>query len=632
MAAERTTKVHGDVCLHTIFEQQAARQPQRIALRLDDRQLTYGELNSRANQLAQVLRRLGVGPETLVGLYTERSLEMIVGLIAILKAGGAYLPIDTMYPKDRISFMLQDAQVSVLLTQHELQASVAETEAHVICLDTEWEAIAQESTDNLALEISSQNLAYVIYTSGSTGMPKGCLITHHNAVRLMQSSEHWYGFNENDIVTLFHSHAFDFSVWEMWSALHYGGQLVLVPYGVSRSPETFLQLLRDRRVTVLNQTPSAFRQLQHADELAGETGLALRLIILGGETLDFPSLGPWFDKHGDQQPHVINTYGITETTVLATYRRVRREDTINNEGSKVGVPIPDLQLHILDEQMQPTATGNAGEIYVGGEGVGRGYLNRRELTQARFIDDPFSSETGRRLYRSGDLARRVADGDIEYLGRIDQQVKIRGFRIELGEIEVAVRQHPGVRDAAVLLDETGEDKRLVAYIVPGAVTPSASELRTFLSSSLPDYMLPALFVTLEKLPLTAHGKLDRKALPAAVAPDAGSTPRVAHRSAVEEEIATIWKECLGIDGVGVDENFFDIGGHSLSAMRVVVRLRSVFDVDISVADLFQHSTIESLAVAIEAMRLEAHSDEELLRMLAEIEEAGTESQSTLDVK
>jgi len=462
--------------LHELFEEQVERTPDHVALTFEDQSLTYRELNARANQLASFLRRLGVGPESLVGLYTERSLGIVVGLMGILKAGGAYVPIDPAYPKDRIGFMLQDSQVSVLLTQESLLASICDPQARVVCLDSEWKTIAQESPDNLSVGVKPDNLAYVIYTSGSTGKPKGCLVTHYNVVRLMQATEPWFHFDDIDVWTLFHSHAFDFSVWEIWGALLYGGRLVVVPYWISRSPERFHQLLREQSVTVLNQTPSAFRQLIQADQAAKDAELKLRVVIFGGEALELESLRPWFEKHGDQRPQLVNMYGITETTVHVTYRPLSLDDLQQASGSVIGGPIPDLTLYILDSQLQPTPIGVPGEICVGGAGVARGYLNRPELTQQRFIENPCSPQSGDRLYRSGDLARRLANGDIEYLGRIDQQVKIRGFRIELGEIESTLATHPGVRESVVIAreDEPG-DKRLVAYLVPDSEYKGADQ-------------------------------------------------------------------------------------------------------------------------------------------------------------
>lgn len=593
-----------DLCLHQVFEQQVDRTPDAVAVSFEDQRLTYRELNVRANQLAAYLRNLGVGPETLVALRTERSLDTVVGLIGILKSGGAYLPIDTAYPKDRVSFMLEDAQVRVLLTQEPLLASLVETSARVVCLDTEWATIAREGTGTPSNDAGPDSLAYVIYTSGSTGKPKGCLVTHQNVVRLMRATHEWFQFHEGDVWTLFHSHAFDFSVWEIWGALLYGGRLVVVPYWVTRSPDLFHNLLCDQRVTVLNQTPSAFRELIHADERAGDSEMALRLVIFGGEALKLESLRPWFEKHGDERPQLVNMYGITETTVHVTYRPISFHDVREGRGSVIGGPIPDLVLYILDSQLQPVPVGVPGEICVGGAGVARGYLNRPELTRERFIDDPFCSEPGARLYRSGDLARRLANGDVEYLGRIDQQVKIRGFRIELGEIEAATAQHPGVKECVVIArEDRGGDKRLVAYIVASPdARPEAGTLREFLTKRLPEYMVPSAFVTLDRIPLTENGKLDRRALPdpsripVLVAPDASR--RNAARDDVETVLTAIWESVLDQRPIGRTDNFFEIGGHSLVAARLFATMEKVLGKALPLATLFQAPTIEKLSAVL----------------------------------
>ena len=606
-------------CLHQLFEAQVERTPDAVAVVFEEAQLTYRELSERANQLAHYLVRFGAGPDKLIGLYTERSLDTLIGILGILKAGAAYLPIDPVYPKERIRFMLEDAKVSVLVTESSLLALLGETDGFVICLDTNRANIQKENTDSPANSASPENLAYAIYTSGSTGKPKGCLVTHYNVVRLMQAMDPWVQSNPQDVWTLFHSHAFDFSVWEIWGALLYGARLVVVPYLVSRSPKLFHELLRDRKVTVLNQTPSAFRQLMQIDLQSGDNDLALRLVIFDGEALDFQSLRPWFQKHGDQRPLLANCYGITETTVHVTYRPVSMEDTREGVGSLIGEPLADLSLYLLDAELQPTATGTPGEIFVGGAGVTRGYLNRPELTEARFIADPFSAEPGSRLYRSGDLARRLENGEIEFLGRIDNQLKIRGFRIELGEIEAALRQHPAIRDAVV--NPVGQDaeKTLVAYIVPSQAAPSADELRAFLTPILPDYMLPSAFVTLQSIPLNANGKTDRRALPLPNQENKATTEYVAPSSPVEMELADIWKESLGVERVGIHENFFHIGGHSLGAMRVAVRIQRSFDVDIPVSVIFANPTIAALAIVIDENLSSLQSDEDLLRMLDEIE-------------
>ncbi|MBD0340874.1 MAG: amino acid adenylation domain-containing protein, partial [Microcoleus sp. Co-bin12] len=494
-----------DRCIHQLFEAQAQRTPDAVAVVFEDQKLTYRELNERANQLAHYLQQLGVKPEVLVGICVERSLLTIVGILGIIKAGGAYVPLDPANPIDRTAFILQDASVSVLLTQETLLETLPEYSGKVICLEADSEAIAQNSTDNPNSHATAENLAYVIYTSGSTGQPKGVLVTHGNVVRLFAATQSWYNFSEGDVWTLFHSYAFDFSVWELWGALIYGGRLVIVPYFVARSPIAFYELLCRERVTVLNQTPSAFRQLMQAEESV-QTGnnLSLRWVIFGGEALELPSLKPWFERHGDRSPQLVNMYGITETTVHVTYRPLSLAD-LNGQGSVIGCAIPDLQLYILDKNRQLVPVGIPGEMYVSGAGVARGYLNRPDLTAERFISNPFSEKKEARLYKTGDLARYLPNGDIEYLGRSDHQVKIRGFRIELGEIEAAIGQHPAVRETVVLVREDNPgDKRLVAYIVSNSALKTQdseliNDLRCYLKQKLPQYMMPSAFVLLESL-------------------------------------------------------------------------------------------------------------------------------------
>src|SRR5215217_896440 len=426
------------------FEAQVDRTPDAIAVTFESSHLTYRDLDARANGLAQVLLRHGVGPDVLVGVCLERGLDLVVALLGILKAGGAYLPLDPSYPKENLAFMLEDAQAPVLITQTSLEDRVPAPGAAVVRLDAEPSSSAAAPRPPRCNAPS--DLAYVIYTSGSTGRPKGVMVRHDNVVRLFTATDAWFHFGPEDVWTLFHSYAFDFSVWELWGALLYGGRLVVVPYWVSRSPEAFHRLLADKHVTVLNQTPTAFRQLIHAEQQAAARGplptLALRYVVFGGEALDLAALRPWFERHGDARPTLVNMYGITETTVHVTYRPVRMEDVERPWSSVIGAPIPDLQIYLLDALGQPVPVGVPGEIHVGGAGVARGYLRRPELTAARFVEDRFGPVRGRRLYRAGDLARRLANGDLEYLGRIDNQVKIRGFRIELGEVESALSTHP----------------------------------------------------------------------------------------------------------------------------------------------------------------------------------------------
>ena len=588
-------------CLHERFEERVRLGPDRVAVACDGESLTYSELNQRANGLAWRLQSLGVGPDVLVGLRTERSLDLVVGVLGILKAGGAYLPLEPAYPQERVQFMLDDSGVEVVVTETAFASDLESTSARLVLLDRERDE-AEQAPDT---GVTPENLAYVIYTSGSTGKPKGVLISHSNVTRLFDATEGWFEFGPDDVWTLFHSYAFDFSVWELWGALLYGGRLVVVPYLVSRSPEDFRELLLREQVTVLNQTPSAFRQLIQADADAGPPATtALRYVIFGGEALELASLRPWIERHGDRQPQLVNMYGITETTVHATYRPITLDDLESGTGSVIGVPIPDLRLLLLDPHGAPAPVGVPGEIHVGGAGVARGYLNRDQLTAERFLPDPYSSNGGK-LYRSGDLARRLENGELEYLGRIDDQVKLRGYRIELGEIEAVLTGHPDVTECAVIArEDIPGDKRLVAYVVADRAT--TDDLRTHLKRHLPDYMIPAQFTQLPKLPLTANGKVDRNALPAPDHEASGARAQhVAPRTPTESRIAAIWGEALGIPSPGIHDNFFEVGGHSLKAAEIVTKLRSALKVDVGMRHLFEQPTIAGLAEIVDVLAVAA---------------------------
>ncbi|QYX31215.1 non-ribosomal peptide synthetase [Sphaerospermopsis torques-reginae] len=455
-------------CLHEIFTQQAKLRPQQTALIFEQEKLTYSEVNHRANQLAHYLINTGVKPEARVGLWLSRSLDLVIAILGILKAGGVYVLFDPDYPSDRIAYMLEDSQVTILLTHTQFQTQIPPHTAKTIFIDNCQTEITQAPTTEPEILVLPDNAAYIIYTSGSTGKPKGVVVTHRHVVRLMLATEKWFKFNAKDVWTLFHSCAFDFSVWEIWGALFYGGRLVIVPYLVSRSPEEFYNLLCEEKVTVLNQTPSAFRQLIQAESILCREGeLELRYVIFGGEALDLASLEPWFERHDDQFPLLVNMYGITETTVHVTYRPLSLKDVKKRLGSLIGKPIPDLSLYILDRHFQPVPIGVVGEMYIGGAGVTRGYFHRPQLTAERMIPNPFNNKNPERLYKTGDLARFLDNGDIEYIGRNDHQVKVRGFRIELGEIAAVIKRHPEVRDALVIVrEENKEDIRIEAYIIP----------------------------------------------------------------------------------------------------------------------------------------------------------------------
>ena len=443
----------------------------------------------------------------------------------------------------------------------------------------------------------------MIYTSGSAGQPKGTLVSHYNVVRLFEATRQLFNFGPDDVWTLFHSCAFDFSVWEIFGSLLHGGKLVIVSYWMSRSPDEYYRLLSEQRVTVLNQTPSAFGQLIRAEDQRGEPlPLSLKWVILGGEALDVKDLGGWFARHGHERPAVINMYGITETTVHVTHRRITAND-VEEGRSVIGPAMQDMWIYILDPQGRPVPVGARGEIHVGGGGVAIGYLNRPELNERRFVADRFSQEPGARMYRSGDLARFLPNGDIEYLGRIDDQVKIRGFRVALGEVKAYLTRHPAVKDVVVVAQDgpNGSGVQMLAYVIPAADPASSSELREYLRRSLPDYMLPAHFINVAAFPLTSNGKVDKRALPLPLASFAAPAADLAAPSNdVEAALAEIWKEELGLERVGVNENFFDLGGHSLLMARVQRRISGSFGRSLSMAQLFQASTIRALAAALGA--------------------------------
>ncbi|MCY1490218.1 Dimodular nonribosomal peptide synthase [compost metagenome] len=580
--------------LHQLFEARAAERPEAIALSCESERMTYAELNAQANRLAHKLRELGVGAEVRVGIATERAMPLVVGLLAILKAGGAYVPLDPEYPADRLAHMIEDSGITLLLTQGHLQHGLPmQGGVGVLCLEQlDLAGYSAENPDNRS---AADNLAYVIYTSGSTGRPKGALLSHANVTRLLGATAEDFRFGADDVWTLFHSYAFDFSVWELFGALCTGGRLVVVPYFVSRSPEAFHQLLADERVTVLNQTPTAFRQLLPL-AVTSERELALRVVIFGGEALELASLKPWFERFGDRQPTLVNMYGITETTVHVTYRPISLADLEGPAQSPIGRPIHDLAWYLLDANLQPVPVGVTGELYVAGAGLARGYHGRAGLSAERFVPSPFAS--GERLYRSGDLARQRADGGIDYLGRKDQQVKIRGFRIELGEIEARLLEQAGVRQAALAVQQGAAGAQLCAYVVPEQqpADPLAwrEALRNALKAGLPDYMVPAHLLLLDQLPLTGNGKLDRKALPAPDA-DAWQRPYEAPQGELEGRIAAIWAEVLEVERVGRGDNFFDLGGHSLLAAQASARVELELGIELPLRALFESADLQAYA-------------------------------------
>lgn len=601
-------------CLHELFAEQVQQRPGAIAVCAGKEQVTYRDLAERADRLGRTLRRLGVRSDILVGLYIDRSIELIVGMLAILKAGGAYVPIDPAYPPNRVRFLIADSRVAALVSVPEIAESLRDTGVPVLCERVELD---EEAVHGAAKEaaVADSNLAYVIYTSGTTGQPKGVLIEHRSVVRLFTQTAPWFGFGPSDVWTMFHSPSFDFSVWEIWGALLHGGRLVLVPSDIARSPYAFSRLLREERVTVLNQTPSAFRQLIQAEQ--GDTPareLALRLVVLGGEKLEPAVLAPWFARHGELRPQLVNMYGITETTVHVTYKPITDKMSAAREASLIGEPIPDLRLLLLDACGQEVTDGAPGELHVAGPGLARGYLNRPALTAERFIERTEPSGTPLRLYRSGDLAVRRSDGELVYLGRADEQVKVRGFRVEPSEIEACLLAHPAVAQAVVRVRDFGEaDLRLVAFIVRSRgseelPTELVRALRQRAARELPLHMRPSQILLVDAIPLTAHGKLDKQALLRHAeeferSDEAGAQaedPPAGYASATERQVAAIVTEILRQPPPSVSADLLAAGLTSLALVRILLQLNRRFGVSLSPSDLGEVLSVESLAAAIRA--------------------------------
>jgi amino acid adenylation domain-containing protein len=649
----QTERDYPDRLCHQLFEEWAAQNPEAIALGFGEQQYTYQQLNNGSNQLANYLRKLGVGSETLVGICMEPSPVMVTCLLGILKAGGAYLPLDPTYPPERLQFMLEDAQVSVLLTLHDFGLGITEQnietkEANdlpnliqnlkVVCLNREWEAIAIESEEiSIPDNENCSNLAYVVYTSGSTGKPKGVAVTHR-AVNRLVCNTNYISLEPGDKVAQCSNISFDAATFEIWGALLNGAQLVFINREITLSPQDFAQEIRQQEISVLFLTTALFNQIVRE---VPDSFSSLRYLLFGGEAVDVR----WVKavrKHGAPE-HLLHVYGPTENTTFTSWYEVQDvAATI-----PIGRAIANTQIYLLDTHLKPVPIGVTGEIYIGGDGLARGYLNRPELTAERFISNPFTKAEVRsmkdetenplltssftlhpftkaevrsmkdetenplltssftlhpseRLYKTGDLARYLPDGNLEFVGRIDDQVKLRGFRIELGEIETVLNQHPAVRETVVMMrEDRRSDRCLVAYIVSNSDQNLTSSMRSFLKTKLPSYMIPAAFVVLEKLPLTPNGKVDRQALPS---PDAVGLPEIEQvpRTSVEVELVQIWAEILGKQ-VGISDNFFELGGHSLLATQLVSRIRDRFGVQVPLRSLFETPTISGLAQYIEAM-------------------------------
>jgi amino acid adenylation domain-containing protein len=586
----RTEAEYPNDCLHPLLEAQARRTPQATAVEFRERSLTYEELHWRANQLARLLEQRGVRRETLVGLCVERSLEMVVALLGILKAGAAYVPLDPAYPRDRIQHVLEDAHVELLITQADLLSQMPSTAAKTICLDPEWKALAGLSGEPVTAEVGAENLAYVIYTSGSTGKPKGVQLEHRSLVNFLCSMQREPGFKQDDILVAVTTLSFDIAGLEMFLPLLSGGRVVIAPREATYDGRLLAELIDQSKATVMQATPATWRLLFES----GWRGNRQLKVLVGGEALPAELAHELVTRCGP----VWNMYGPTETTIWSSVYRVQ-----GDEGRilPIGRPIANTTFYILDDQKQPVAVGGEGELYIGGDGLARGYFERPELTAEKFLADPFRSRPQARMYRTGDLARFRGDGNVEYLGRLDHQVKIRGFRIELGEIEAVIDLHPEVLRSVVVAREEGSgDKRLVAYVVSGTEsTVSSAELREHARQQLPDYMIPAAIVQLATLPLTPNGKVDRKALPAPKATDfASDVNYVAPRDPVEAKLAGLWEETLGIRPIGVQTSFFDLGGRSLLAAQLFTRISRAFGRDLPLATLFRAPTIEKLAAEL----------------------------------
>ncbi len=579
-----------DKCIHQLFEAQVEQTPDAVAVVFEDEQLTYRELNTRTNQLARHLRSLGVSPDGLVGICVERSLEMVVGLLGILKAGGAYVPLDPGYPIERLAFMLEDAQVPILLTQQRLVGRLPKHGATVVCLDTDWEIMAKEDTENPTRNVKADNLAYVIYTSGSTGKPKGVQIEHQGLLNLVFWHQRAFSLSPADRATQIAGPAFDAAVWELWPYLTAGASIYIANEETRISPVPLRDWLVASAITItFLPTPLAESVLS----LDWPSKIALRTLLTGGDKLHkYPSRSLPFK--------LVNNYGPTENTVVTTSGGISSRE-LTDKTPTIGRPIANTQVYLLDKNLQPVPIGIPGEIYVGGAGLARGYLNHPDQTALAFIPNPFSNTPSRRLYKTGDLARYLPDGNIEFLGRLDDQVKIRGFRIELGEIEVVLAQHPAVQEVAVMVrEDIPGNKRLVAYLVVNQLAaPTIPQLQQFLKQKLPEYMVPSAFVLLDALPLTSNGKIDRRALPA---PDTScfnlKTSFVSPRDTLELQLVQIWEEVLDVHPVGVRDNFFDLGGHSLLAITLMGRIQQKIGKNLPLPTLFQNATIEHLASSL----------------------------------
>ena len=605
-------------CIHELFEEQAARRPEAIAVVCDGRELTYEELNRQANRLARHLRGLGVGPETMVGVLMERSSEMVIGLLGVLKAGGAYVPLDLNYPKQRLGLMLEETQVGLILTQEQWQKSLPEFNGAVLCLDSELALFGDKEKNNLSTVNHPDSLAFVFYTSGSTGKPKGVMAMQRNAVNYLTCLVRDHQISAADVVLQTASLSFDAAVRDIIGPLIAGAKLVLVADNDVKDPFVLLSRIKEHSVTcILSIVPTMLRSLADAAAETGTTGTTLRLILTSGESL---SLSECVRVRALLGEHVsiFNQYGATECTMSST--RYRVPEALSSGMALVGKPIANSEVYIVDANFRQCPVGVPGEIHIGGVGVARGYLESPELTALKYIPNPFSKEAGGRLYRTGDLGRFLDSGEIELHGRVDRQVKVRGMRIEPGEIEAVLNDHENVREAVVIVrEDTPGNQRLVAYVV---LRQPDHNLRAFVKARVPDHMLPACFVVMDRLPVTPNGKVDYAALPIPNEASFESVKEfVAPRTPVEETLGQIWREILGIERVGIYDNFFELGGHSLLATQVVSRVRKTLKVDLPLRAIFDSPVIADLATTVESMsRMESDETEKLAQLVERIDQ------------
>jgi amino acid adenylation domain-containing protein len=601
-----------DVCIPHLVSAQATRAPDGIALRHGQASLTYRELDQRANQLARLLKSLGVGSDVVVAIYLNRSVAMVVAALAILKAGGAYLPLDPSSPPDRLTFLLKDAQTRIVVTGPCLAGTLPVKPEHVVALDPQGKMASDQPSDPVTTQVKAESLAYVIYTSGSTGQPKGVELTHRGLLNLVLWHQSAFQVGPDDRASQLAALGFDAAVWEIWPYLTAGASVQLADGVAVNEPAAVRDWLISQRITItFLPTPLAERVMA----LEWPTKAALRVMLTGADTLHhYPSRKLPFQ--------LVNNYGPTECTVVATSGVVPPTPERSNRLPTIGRPIANTQIYILDEEMRRVPVGAPGEIYIGGKGLARGYRRRPDLTAEKFVPNPFTSEPEARLYRTGDLARYLPDEQIAFLGRVDEQIKIRGFRIEPAEIVKALDEHPAVGASTVVAREVEPgDKRLVAYFVPASNTqPTHTELRTFMAGRVPEYMIPAIFVTLDSLPFSTNGKVDRAALPA---PEPANTLRdstfVAPRNPIEERLATMLASLLDLGQVSVEDNFFLLGGHSLMGTQLIARVRDAFGIELSLKSLFDAPTVSKLSAQIEALllaKVEAMTEDEAQRLLS----------------